>query len=115
MSAPIRPCLLVDTATVTDPDGSADYEGAQLDPYTIERVRLDADTVRSSDTWGDSHPQGGATLYIDARNSEPAKAPAIGSEVTVTRGDAEVYEGTVEDVKPCLDETSVHHWEETLS
>lgn len=115
MAAPIPMRLLVDTATVEEPDGTADYGGSWTAPRTIGHVRLDATTARSADTWRDDAPQQGALLFVDAHNSVPPQPPTVGSRVTVGRGGSEAYEGIATSCQACLDEGGIHHWEVTLS
>lgn len=115
MAAPIPMRLLVDTAGVEEPDGTADYDGSWKATRTIHHVRLDADTARGADTWRDDAPQSGALLFVDAHNSVPPQPPTVGSRVTVERGGAEAYEGIATGVRACLDERGIHHWEVTLS
>lgn len=113
MAMPIPRGLLIDSASVQEPDDSGDYPGSLSPAYTIKNVRLDA-VQGEGGGWAYDYPQAGATLYIDATYSEPAKAPAMGSTVTVSRG-SETYTGKVTGIRAPLDQMKVHHWEVALS
>ncbi len=97
---------LCDSMTVREPDASANYEGQYLDPYTIDHVRFEpAGALTTAQYKLADEAQG--RIFIDAINSNPGKAPQVGSKVSVN-GSADMRVLTCTELKGV---DKIHHWE----
>lgn len=106
--------LLCHTAKVFPRSQSDGFAGSYEEPYTIACVRYDATDTRSVAPQADgSLPQG--TLFIDAVNSVPAKAPETGDKVKVRFGGVTIAEGSVSAIRTLFSAGSIHHWEVSIS
>lgn len=114
MTRAIPTRLLCHTAKVFPRSQSDGFAGSYGEPYTISCVRFDATDTRYATPQADGAlPQG--TLFIDAVNSEPAKAPNIGDKVEVHICRAIIATGSVSAVRTLFSASSIHHWEVSIS
>lgn len=106
--------LLCHTARVFSKSASDGFAGSYKEPYTISYVRFDATETRSIAPQADGAlPRG--TLFIDAVNSVPAKAPETGDKVKVRFGGVTIAEGSVSAIRTLFSAGSIHHWEVSIS
>lgn len=103
---PIPRCLLHDTVTFAAPKTSDRWAGGFEEPETWERVRVEVDVDSVGVRWADD-ARPSCVIFIDARNSNPAKPPALGSQANVAG-----LTGTVRAIRPrCAFGSAPHHWE----
>lgn len=104
---PIPRRLLTQTAKVRIPVKGG-FGGECEEPITIEHVRFEASASISQSEYQLQAPIRGM-LFIDARNSSPARELPAGTMVSI---DGELSEATVHDCQTILDDRgNVHHWE----
>ena len=98
--------FLPDTMTVRELDTSTDYEGTYQAPYTIEHVRFEPVEAINQNAYKIADGARGR-IFIDAVNSTPAKAPMLGSKVSIN----DALNMRVLTCTPYQGIDAIHHWE----
>lgn len=103
---PIPKKLLPHTITVEVHESEGRYGETWAPPVVVKRVRVDPSNYITKNSSG-SDTLAQSTLFIDAKNSEPAIVLTVDSKITF---DNEVMH--VNKVEPLYaDSPNVHHWE----
>lgn len=99
--------LLCQTASISAPDTAGRYDGGFSAPVVYSHVLIQPITSKTASSWA-MEPETTGVLYIDAKTSDPAEAPAEGSRVIC--GGTTAMVGTIKVVNDPYTGT-VHHWE----